>query len=458
MTATNGNWRRRAVLGMGVATAGLAGPARPATAQDPPRERQAGQETPPILFVPGEGDSAALWIPTIWRFESNYYSRQRLFALDMRLPTARRRDAEREPGRSSAAEATAQVAQEVARIRRTTGMDRLVLVGHGRAGNIIRNFLRLNPGQRIRAAILCGTPAHGLIVSDSHMVGSELNGASLFLRQLNAMPGGVPPGIPTFTISSDRLDKFAQADGRFLGLPGVATGLPPAPSTLRGATNITLPGADHLGTAYSHDAFNEMHRIVMGEWPAVPRLRPEVLPALSGRVTGYEAGIATNVPIPGARLRVFVVDPASGRRTGPEKYSRQTAADGSWGPIEVDPQAHHEFELTARGHPMTHIYRAPFPRGTEYLHLRPYLPAADDPAEGALVIITRPRAYFDYGADRIQIGDQVVGGEPGIPSENTLRLSAPDAPQAAMVVTVNNDRLAGLTWPRAEGVTVIELE
>lgn len=453
MTAANGSWQRRSLLAAGMAT--LAGPA---AAQDPPRERQAGQETPPILFIPGEGDSAALWIPTIWRFESNYYSRQRLFALDLRLPNARRDDAVREPGRSSTAEATAQVAQEVARIRRTTGMDRMVLVGHGRAGNIIRNFLRLNPTQRIRAAILCGAPSHGLIVSDTHMVGSELNGNSPFLRQLNAMPGEVPPGMPIYTLASDRLDKFAQPDGRHLGLPGVETGLTPASPTLRGATNITLPGADHLGTAYSHEAFNEMHRIVMGEWPAVPRLRPEVQPALSGRVTGYEAGVATNVPIPGARLRVFVVDPATGRRTGPEKYSRLTPSDGSWGPMEVDPQAYHEFELAVRGHPVTHIYRAPFPRGTEHLHLRPYLPAADDPKAGALVIVTRPRAYFAFGSDRIQIGTQIIGGEPDIPAENTLRLGASDAIQAPMVVTLNNERLAGLTWPRAEGVSVIELE
>lgn len=453
MTATNGQWRRRGLLGAGMAT--LAGAA---IAQDPPRERQAGQETPPILFVPGEGDSAAQWIPTIWRFESNYYSRQRLFALDMRLPTARRDDAVREAGRSSAAEATAQVAQEVARIRRTTNMDRLVLIGHGRAGNIIRNFLRLNPAQRIRAAILCGAPSHGVIVSNTHMVGSELNGNSLFLRQLNALPGEVPAGMPTFTLASDRMDKFAQPDGRFIGLPGVETGLSAASPALRGATNIVLPGVDHLGTAYSVDAFNEMYRIVLGEWPAVPRLRPEVQPALSGRVTGYEAGVATNVPVAGARLRVFVVDPATGRRAGPERYSRLTPGDGSWGPIEVDPQAHHEFELAVRGHPVTHTYRQPFPRGTEHLHLRPYLPGADDPAEGSLFLLTRPRAYFDFANDRLLIGSQSVDGQPDIPSQNMLRFSAPDGPPAPIAVSLNNDRLVGLSRPRAEGVTVLELE
>ena len=42
----------------------------------------------PIVFVHGNGDSAALWHTTIWRFESQGYDPQRLFAVDMAAPTA----------------------------------------------------------------------------------------------------------------------------------------------------------------------------------------------------------------------------------------------------------------------------------------------------------------------------------------------------------------------------------
>ena len=100
---------RRLLLAGAVALPGAV--ARGAGAQEL-RERPAGQEVAPILFVHGNGDSAALWMPTIWRFESNFYSRARLFALDMRLPTARGVDTVREAGRSSTEEATAQLAQE----------------------------------------------------------------------------------------------------------------------------------------------------------------------------------------------------------------------------------------------------------------------------------------------------------------------------------------------------------
>ncbi len=443
--------RRRGLLATGAAlVAGVAG------AQEL-RDRPAGQEVAPILFVHGAGDSAAMWMPTIWRFESNYYPRARLFAIDMRVPTARRVDAVRERGRSSVDEATAQLAQEVARVQRSTGIERMVLVAHGRGGNIVRNYLRGSGALRVKAAILCAAPSHGMIVSDTHMVGSEYNGASAFLRQLNAMPGEVSPGVPVTTLASDRMDKWAQPDGRFLGLPGVATGIGHDAPALRGATNIVLTGIDHMEAAYSADAFGEIYRIATGETPSVGRIRSEVKPTLNGRVSAYDGGVPTNIGVAGARLRVFAVDPATGQRIGRERHERITAADGSWGPMEIEPDVACEFELAVRGYPVTHIYRAPFPRGSEHVHLRPYLPEAADPKDGALVVVRRVRGFFDFGRDRIEIGGRKVDGAVDIPSENTLRVHTSGA-LMSMPVLYNEERAAGMAWPLAERhVTVIEL-
>ena len=54
----------------------------------------------PIVFVHGNGETAALWYTTIWRFESNGYPRERLFAIDFTNPQARADDAVVEEGRS----------------------------------------------------------------------------------------------------------------------------------------------------------------------------------------------------------------------------------------------------------------------------------------------------------------------------------------------------------------------
>ena len=58
----------------------------------------AGDARPPIVFMHGNGDSAALWQTTIWRFESNGWPRDRLVALDQPLPLARDDARGRSPG------------------------------------------------------------------------------------------------------------------------------------------------------------------------------------------------------------------------------------------------------------------------------------------------------------------------------------------------------------------------
>src|SRR5262245_29393455 len=49
-------------------------------------------EIPPILFVHGNGDHAALWITTLWRMESNGVPHDRLFAINFTDPLARNDD------------------------------------------------------------------------------------------------------------------------------------------------------------------------------------------------------------------------------------------------------------------------------------------------------------------------------------------------------------------------------
>ncbi len=439
--------------GMGAGMAISAWPRR-AFAQSPPAERT------PILFVHGDGGSAAQWMPTLWRFESNYYPRARLFAPDLRLPSARRVDAVREPGRSSVEDATAQLSQEIARVLRTSGADRLVLVGQGRAGNLIRNHLRSAGPDAVRLAVLCGAPSHGVIVSDTHMVGSEYNGRSRFLRQLNAQPGEITPGTEVVTLASDRNDLHAQPDGRFLGLPGVETGIGFDGPALRGATNLVLQDADHLETAYSPLAFVAMWRAVTGELPQVQDVRPEVRPVLNGRVSAWAAGVPTNIPVAGARVRVFAVHPATGERTGPEVHARLTGPDGAWGPMDGASDAAYEFEVAVRGYPTTHVYRSAFPRSSDVVHLRPYLPgpADSEAVGGALVLIARPRGFFDHAGDAIMLDGRRIDGAPDVPHEATLRLPLPAGPQRSVVAEYNGERIAGVTWPMTDRrVTVIEM-
>src|ERR1019366_7862170 len=101
--------------------------------------RRGAGELPPIIFVAGNGDTAAIWMTTIWRFESNGWPRDRLHAIDMPYPNARDDDPKAQPGRSSTAEHTASLAAEVRRVLATTGASGVALVGNSRGGYPIRN-------------------------------------------------------------------------------------------------------------------------------------------------------------------------------------------------------------------------------------------------------------------------------------------------------------------------------
>jgi hypothetical protein len=79
-----------------VSQTGALGTARALTSASP-----SGAGLPPIILVHGNGDQAALWLTTRWRFESNGVPRDRVFAINFTDPTARDNDAEPQANRSS---------------------------------------------------------------------------------------------------------------------------------------------------------------------------------------------------------------------------------------------------------------------------------------------------------------------------------------------------------------------
>src|SRR5689334_24936928 len=81
--------------------------------------RSPAAERPPIVFVHGNGDTAGLWITTIWRFESNGWPRDRLHAIDLPYPLARNDDGQLQEGRTSSAEHAAVLAAEVDKVLAT---------------------------------------------------------------------------------------------------------------------------------------------------------------------------------------------------------------------------------------------------------------------------------------------------------------------------------------------------
>ncbi len=418
----------------------------------------------PVLFVHGNGDHAALWMTTLWRWDANGWPADRLRALDFTDPLARADDATPQPARSGTEDALRELRAEVAALRARTGAPRVALVASSRGGYAVRNLLATDGGAAVSHAVLCGTPNRG-VYDWEFSPGGEFNGRGPFLRRLNGGETDVVPGTATLTIRSVADDLFAQPDGRYVGRPGVPTGITAEGPELRGATNVAIPGLDHREVAFSARAFREVFRFVAGREPDRLDVPAEAQVTLNGRVTGTSGGIQTNRSVEGATVEVFRVDPTNAARQGEAIHRRTTAADGAWGPATVAPTDHLEIVVAAPDHPTTHLYRTPFPRSSSVVNLRPANPLneADRTAAGqggGIIRLTRPRGYFSLPRDAVLLDGREPTDIPrGVPTAATTTLRLPAADLARPVVGVfNTERLVSRAWPAGEGrITVAEL-
>ena len=454
---------RRLLLGLAAAAVFAAGCASTPSLQD---------TAPPIVFVHGNGDSAALWQTTIWRFESNGWPRDRLYAIDAPYPLSRDDDSKAQPGRTSTAQHMAYLKAEVEKVLQATGAGKVVLMGNSRGGNAIRNYIHNGGGDRtVSHAILSGTPNHGLQAIAGLNEGSEYAGTGAFLMALNAPKNAagdeVTGPVKWMTIRSDNNDKYAQPDGLWIGRKGLPTNVTYAGPELKGATNVVIARIDHRETAYSPAAFAAAYQFITGSAPATTAPAPEAAIVLGGKVTGLglsatdptSGNFSNNLPLPGAQLQVYATDPASGERRGPAAYSTTVGADGLWGPFAAQPATPYEFVIAAPGYATTHIYRSPFPRSSAVIHLKPERIAEADRGAQAIVTMTRPRGYLDPARDRMAFDGQTPppGALPGAGvASSKLKL---DSAQARPVVAeFNGERVVGRSWPAAAGqVSLLEL-
>jgi len=413
---------------------------------------------PPVIFVHGNGDTAALWHTTIWRWESAGFPDRRLFAIDFPYPLARSNDAEYQAGRSSTQDQLEQLSAAVQAALRQSGAGRVALVGSSRGGNAIRNYLKNGPGAAyVSHAVLCGTPNHGVIVSNDKLVGSEFNGASPFLRRLNEGLETVP-GVEWMTTRSDAFDKFAQPDGAGIGMPGTPTGVTAEGPALTGAKNVVLPGLDHREVAFHEKAFAPIWEFIIGRPPATTKILPEAAPVLNGKVNGMARGVPTNLPVEGATVEIYETNPQTGARLRSEPAHRKvTGADGYWGPFTASPTATYEFVLAIPRQTTTHIYRSPFPRSSAHIHLRQAVVADRDRQAGAIVMLSRPRGYFGPGRDIVTFDGQPAPGIPaGVPTNSTSTLTLPrGTAQRTVLCRCNDETIAVQSWDASDDRAVV---
>lgn len=431
-----------------------------------------GAARPPIVFVHGNGDAASIWQTTLWRFESNGWPRERLHAIDLPYPLARDDDGKAQPGRSSTAEHMAFLKAEVNKVLKATGAPQVVLVANSRGGYAVRNYIQNGGGDKtVSHALLGGTPNHGVWAIKGFREANEFAGTGPFLSALNAPKNAagdeVAGPVKWMTLRSDNNDKFAQPDGLWIGARGTPTNVSFDGPALKGAHNVVLPRVDHRETSFSPAAFDAMHRFITGQAPRTLVIAAQTPVVLNGKITGLgvtstdpaSGNETNNLPLPGAQLTVYATDAATGERRGAAVHSKTVGADGLWGPFTAQAGVAHEFVVSAPGYATTHIYRSPFQRGSELIHLRAERIAAADKGAKSIVTFTRPRGYFDAARDTMSFDGKALPGVPpagaGVSSAKLALATEGVRPIAA---EFNGEKITGRTWPAGENhLVVLEL-
>ncbi|QCB48408.1 alpha/beta fold hydrolase [Hydrogenophaga sp. PAMC20947] len=428
-----------------------------------------GANQPPIVFVHGNGDSAAIWQSTVWRFESNGWPSERLHAIDLPYPLARDDDSKAQPGRTSTTEHMAYLKAEVEQVLRATGAQQVVLVANSRGGNAVRNYIQNGGGDAtVSHAVLGGTPNHGVWATKGLREANEFSGTGPFLTALNAPKNAagdeVTGPVKWMTIRSHNNDKFAQPDGLWIGAKGTPTNVSFEGPALKGATNAVLPRVDHRETSFSPAAFDTAYRFITGQAPKTLNVTTQAAVVLNGKIVGLglvptdpaSGNYANNLPLPGALLAVYATDPATGERKGAAVHNTRVATDGLWGPFTAQAGVPYEFVISAPDYATTHIYRSPFLRSSSLIHLRAERAAAADKDAKSTVTFNRPRGYFDAERDKMVFDGKTL---PGVPATgagvSSSKIQLMEDGARAISAEFNGEKITGRSWPAAENHLVI---
>ena len=316
----------------------------------------------------------------------------------------------------------------------------MILIGNSRGGNAIRNYIQNGGGDsegqpchpRWRRRITACRRCQGC------NEGNEFSGTGPFLQALNTPKNAagdevIGPGeVADDPLGQQRQVRAARRPAGSAAAASRPTSSYAAPE-LKGATNVVIPRIDHRETAFSPAAFEATYRFITGQRAATldgacPRTRrAERQSQRPGRVvhrSGRPATFANNLPLPGAQLEIFAIDPATGERRGAAAYTQGGRRRWHVGPVHG--AARHALRVRGLGARLrhTHIYRSPFPRSSDVVNMRPERIADADKSAPAIVNMTRPRGYFDPARDKMSFdGQSPPPGAVPVPASRVRRSS-----------------------------------
>jgi hypothetical protein len=337
---------RRSLLSLtAVAVLAAAGLTSPAAAS----ATGAGTAYRPVVFVHGSAGSALQFRTQAKRLAGNGYPSELVEAHEYDSPAVA----------TILPQLYADLDARITRLLAAGGTDRVDLLAHSLGTFVVQGYLTSSPARAARVA---------------HYV--NLDG-----RTAAAPPGGVPT-----------LAIWGEGD--------------PA-RAITGATNVSFPDRSHTETVSSAESFREIFRFLRGHSPATTRIVPQ--PPGAVRVSGRAVIFPSNTGVGGATLELYPVSPLTGHRHAQRPAHVTTlGADGSFGPLPVQPHARYEFALLRPGQATHHFYFEPFRRTDNLVRL---LTSRPGEGIGALVDTGDRHTALTIQRQREWWGDQGDAGD-----------------------------------------------
>ena len=150
-----------------------------------------------------------------------------------------------------------------------------------------------------------------------------------------------------------------------------------------GAKNVYFPEQTHTEVVTSAESFSVVHEFLTGSPPVTTDVEAEPGPvSLAGRAVYFPQ----NTGAEGIRLKVYEVDPATGKRLSRQwLYTKLLDETGTFGPFDAHGDASYEFELVRPNSPdsrIAHFYPQPFLRSDHLIRL---LTSPEGAGIGALI-------------------------------------------------------------------------
>ncbi len=260
-----------------------------------------------------------------------------------------------------------------------------------------------------------------------------------------------------------------------------------------GATNVTIPGADHYQVATSELTFKEMFTFFNDQAPTSTAisLHPRLV------ISGKALTLGENAPLNGASIEIYELNSYTGFRVNSTPIaSLLSDENGRWGPIQVKLDTRYEFlvQSTTPGDRPVHYYREPFYHSNHLVYLRTLPPPGSiasfflgnlpNNADQTVMTIFASSQAVVTGRDELHVadneistpeyasadqttiafflyddGDQNTSLEPvgsfgNFPFLNGIDMFFPTTPTSTINLTMNGRNLNVPNWPSSEGVVV----